>query len=225
MSLFQSRTVNCPACGTPKVADIFYSINADRRPDLRAEVIERTLQVQVCDACQSDFRIEPEFVYLDMGRSQWLAVHPFGDMGKWETIVPADQAAFDKSYGPSSSPGAQEIGKDLAVRVAFGWAAFREKLIIQQASLDDVEVELLKLAILRQQNNAPLSQTVEMRVVDVVDDHLVVAWLDAVADTVVETMIVPLDAYETIAQDTDGWAELRSDIRTNAFQDMQRMMM
>lgn len=224
MSLYQTETVHCPACGAANSAAVFYSVNADRRPDLREQVLDRTLQRLTCASCGTAFRIDPEFSYLDAGRQQWIAVHPFGALGRWAEVIPDDRSAFDKSYGPGASDGAQEIGADLAVRVAFGWAAFREKLVAQAAGLDDRELELLKIAILRTQQNAPLSQTVELRLVDVVDGKLVLCWLDAVADSVVETLLVPMRAYETIAADGAGWAPLRQEIGDSPFVDMQRLM-
>ena len=224
MSLFNTETVTCPACGTQKSADVFYSINADRRPDLRAAVIARTFQVETCGKCAEEFRIDPEFNYLDTDRGQWIAVHPLTAAGHWETIVAENQAAFDKSYGPGASEGGRDIGAGLTVRVVFGWAAFREKLATAEAGLDDVELELLKIAILRRQDNAPLSDTVELRLVDAAAGDLILCWLDAVADEVVETMLVPKKAYDDIAADGTGWAALRADLVANAYVDMQRLM-
>jgi hypothetical protein len=224
MSLFHAQTIACPACGTAKTADVFYSVNADRRPDLREAVIDRSFQAQLCDSCGAAFRIDPEFNYLDLARGQWIAVHPVGSLGQWEEIQAADHATFDKSYGPGASAGAREIGAGLQVRITFGWAAFREKLVAAEAGLDDVELELLKVAILRTQAKAPLSQAVELRLVDVVDGQLVLCWLDTAADTVVETMLVPAAAYDAIAADAEGWAALRREMAEGPFVDMQRLM-
>jgi hypothetical protein len=224
MSLFNTQTLTCPACGAKKSADVFYSVNADRRPDLRRATIERTFQTQTCAECGASYRIDPQFNYLDMGRGQWISVHPFASLGVWDTILPEDQAAFDKSYGPEASEGAREIGRELTVRVTFGWAGFREKLIARDFGLDDVDLELLKIAILRQQENAPLSDTVEMRLVDYVDAALVLCWINAPTDSIQETMVVPVAAYETIAQDSEGWGPLRAKLLESPFVDMQRLM-
>lgn len=224
MSLFRTQTITCPSCGTSKSADIFYSVNADRRPDLRAAILDRNFQVETCGNCGATFRIDPDFNYLDSGRGQWISVHPLANLGQWEELLPSDQATFEKSYGPDASDGGREIGRSLAVRVTFGWAAFREKLVALDAGLDDRELELLKIAILRRMDDAPLSQTVELRLVDVVDGDLVLCWLDAAADSVVETLVTPMRAYETIAADGEGWATLRQEVGANPFVDMQRLM-
>jgi endogenous inhibitor of DNA gyrase (YacG/DUF329 family) len=172
MSLFRPEIVPCPNCGAPNKTDSFYSINADRRPDLRDAVLDRTLQKATCPNCQAEFRVDPDFNYLDSMRGQWIAVHPLRNQQFWADILPPDQAAFDRSYGPEASEGAQAIGDELTVRITFGWAAFREKLVAAQAGLDDRELELLKIAILREEASPRMERTSELRLVDVVDGDL-----------------------------------------------------
>jgi hypothetical protein len=224
VSLANAETLTCPYCGAQKTADVFYSVNADRRPDLRQAAIDRTFQTVVCDSCGETYRIEPEFNYLDVGRGQWISVHAFTRIGNWETILPGDQSAFDLSYGPDASAGARDIGNGLTVRVTFGWAGFREKLIAHDSGLNDVDLELLKIAVIRQQDNPLLSDTVEMRLVAHTNGDLVLCWIDGHTDSVRETMLVPIREYETIAADSEGWASLRTRLQESPFVDMQRLM-
>jgi hypothetical protein len=42
MSMFESIAVACPACGTQVDFDAVQSVNADRRPDLRAAILAGT---------------------------------------------------------------------------------------------------------------------------------------------------------------------------------------
>ena len=224
MSLYHTETVSCPSCGEANRVDMFYSVNSDRRPDLRQAVLDRNFQQQTCSKCHSTFRVDPDLNYLDAQRGQWIAAHPFDRLGLWETVLADDVASFDKSYGPAASEGARDFGRSLAVRVVFGWPAFREKLVAQDAALDDRDLELLKMAILRRLPKAPLSQTVELRLVDVVDGKLVLCWVDAVSDEVVETLLVPMRAYDDIATDTESWGVLRETIGSQPFVDMQRLM-
>jgi len=224
MSMFETQTIHCPACGTAIEADLFYSVNADRRPDLRAGVIDGSFQRQTCANCQAVFRIDPAFNYLDLGRGQWIAVHPFGRLGDWESVEAEDRASFDKAYGPAASAGAREIGAGLTVRIVFGWPAFREKLVAAESSLDDRELELLKLAILRSRDGAPLSETVELRFVERAPDGLVLAWVDATTDVAAETLLVPQRAYDDIAGNVDDWGALREELGQGLFVDMQRFM-
>jgi hypothetical protein len=204
--------------------DIFYSVNADRRPDLRAKTIDGSFQRQTCPSCQSVFRIDPAFNYLDLARGQWIAVHPFGRLGQWEVIEAEDRSSFDKAYGADASAGARAIGEALKARTVFGWPAFREKLVVAEAALDDTEIELLKTAILRTQNHAPLSQTVELRFVERRGAELIFTWVDATTDVGSETMLVPAQAYDEIAGNAEDWGALRSELGEGLFVDMQRFM-
>ena len=40
MSLFESAKSPCPKCGTPHAFEVVASVNADRRPDLRAAILD-----------------------------------------------------------------------------------------------------------------------------------------------------------------------------------------
>lgn len=222
--MFATQTIHCPACGTAVTADLYFSVNADRRPDLRAAAIDGSLQRLTCRSCHADFRVDPELNYLDIARGQWIAVHAFARLGDWEAVEQADQASFDKAYGAAASAGAQAIGADLTVRIVFGWAALREKLVAAEAGLDDVTLELLKMAILRTRDNAPLSDTVELRFVEQTPEGLVLAWVDVPSDRAVETLLVPHKAYTDIATDPAGWAALRTSLASGHFVDMQKLM-
>ncbi len=224
MSMFETQTIHCPACGTAKQADMFFSVNADRRPDLRAAVIDGSFQRQTCANCQAVFRIDPDFNYLDLRRGQWIAVHPFSRLGDWAELQAADQASFDTAYGVAASRGAREIGAGLAVRMVFGWPAFREKLVAAEAGLDDRDLELLKMALLRARDDAPISGTVELRFAEENIDGLFMVWVDATTDTVVDGFAVPRLAYEQIATNVEDWGDLRAEIGTGLFVDMQRLM-
>jgi hypothetical protein len=224
MSVFDTQTIHCPSCGTAMRADLFYSVNADRRQDLRAGVIDGSFQRLTCTNCQAAFRIDPAFNYLDLGRGQWIAVHPFARLGDWESTEAEDRASFDKAYGPAASAGAREIGAGLTVRIVFGWPAFREKLVAAEAGLDDRELELLKLAILRSRDGAPLSATVELRFVERAPNGLVLAWVDATTEVAAETLLVPQLAYDDIAGNVDDWGALRAELGQGLFVDMQRFM-
>ena len=224
MSMFETQTVHCPACGTAATADLFYSVNADRRPDLRDAVIDGSFQRLTCANCQASFRIDPEFNYLDLGRGQWISVHAFSRLGDWAAVEAADQIAFDKAYGTAASAGARAIGDTLAVRIVFGWPAFREKLVAAENGLDDRELELLKMAILRTRDNEPLSNTVELRFVEKAPDGLVLTWVDATTDTAAETLLVPQRAYDQIEANVEDWGALRDELKQGPFVDMQRLM-
>src|SRR5262245_41664478 len=135
MSLFKKQSVTCPACGKPVEFNVAFSVNADRRPDLRDAVFDGSFQRQTCGSCSESFRLAPELNYLDAGRGQWIAVHSADSIENWESIVAADMQNFNRSYGDQATGAARELGAGLKARVVFGLAAFREKLLAQDEGL------------------------------------------------------------------------------------------
>ncbi len=224
MSLFKSVTLTCPACGEAMAFDAAYSVNADRRPDLREAIVEGTFQRHSCPACEATFRLDPEMTYLDVAQGQWIVVHPARALGDWEQYEGEAVSSFSTSYGEKASPAAKAIGDDLDARVAFGWSALREKLLIAEAGLNDADLELVKIAMLRGLDNMPLGEDTELRLVAVEDDELVMAWVRVDGETVVETLRVPRDLYDEIAADKKGWQPLREAVTQGPFVDMQRLM-
>jgi hypothetical protein len=128
------------------------------------------------------------------------------------------------AYGPTVSQGAQAIGRDLQVRITFGWAALREKLVCAQRGLDDVTLDLLKFALLRDLDDSPLADDTELRLVDIKEDQIVLAWIQAATEQFVETMEVPRELYDDIAADQAGWQDLRSELAAGPFVDLRRLL-
>jgi hypothetical protein len=162
--------------------------------------------------------------YLDVGRGQWIAVHPFCYIGEWGTLEDRDRAAFERGYGSNAAPAARALGRNLVPRVVFGWAALREKILAAEHRLDDVELELTKIAVLRGGGEVPLTATTELRYVDQEDGQLVLAWLVAESGAVAQVLKVPGGLYREIAADRGGWRDLRDELTDKMFVDMQRLM-
>jgi hypothetical protein len=163
MSLFRPATLACPSCEAPVEFQVCGSLNADRRPDLRQQVIDGTFQRGTCKKCSTTFRLDPELVYLDVGRNQWISAYPINRVGEWEEIEALAREAFSKSYGEKSSADFQELGNDLKPRLVFGWAALQEKILLGENGFDDVEFELLKIALLRGLDDPPIADDAELR--------------------------------------------------------------
>src|SRR4051794_2865036 len=72
MSVFRTANIPCPGCGGETAFNLVHSVNADRRADLRDEILGETFQQQACPGCGRAFRVEPEFNYLNLGRNQWI---------------------------------------------------------------------------------------------------------------------------------------------------------
>jgi hypothetical protein len=224
MSLFKTITLPCPACGEEVEFDAVSSVNADRRPDLRSAILNGTFQSKPCGKCQVSFRLDPEMTYLHLGGHQWIIVYPFGYIGDWETLEARARSSFDRSYGSGAPRTARDLGADLQPRLVFGWAALQEKILIADRGLNDIEVELTKMAVLRSSEQAPIGANTELRLVDVKGDTLVMAWIVAETGAMIERMEIPRRLYDDIAGEPD-WNALREDLTNRLFVDMQRMML
>jgi hypothetical protein len=224
MSLFQSETVPCPACGRPVEFNVVYSLNADRRPDLRAAVLDGSFQAEPCPGCGETFRLEPELAYLDVGRKQWILVQPVGKLVAWAELEQQAKSTFAQAYGEKASPGARAIGRDLQVRVTFGWSGLREKVFAAEHALDDVILELLKLTVIRGLPELPLADDTELRLADVEGGMLVLTWIRAATEGVVEVLHVPKAVYDGIAADPAGWQTAREGLTAGPFVDIHRLL-
>src|SRR5437763_5456103 len=100
MSVFRPITVPCPACAAPVTFEAVFSVNADRRADLRTAILDRTFQRQPCPKCGAAFRLDPELTYVDLARGQWLAAFPVARLGKWPELEAKSRDTFNRAYGP-----------------------------------------------------------------------------------------------------------------------------
>ena len=224
MSMFQSEKVSCPSCGKAVDFTVVYSVNADRRPDLREAIIDSSFQRQDCPECGKTFRLEPEMTYIHVAGKQWILCQPFSKIVAWNELEEQARSTFALAYGPTVSRGAQAIGRDLQVRITFGWAALREKLVCAQRGLDDVTLDLLKFALLRDLDDSPLADDTELRLVDIQEDQIALAWIQAATERFVETLEVPRELYDDIVADQAGWQDLRSELSAGPFVDLRRLL-
>jgi hypothetical protein len=200
-----------------------HSVNADRRPDLREAVLNRSFQRQPCPSCGYEFRIEPQFSYMDMRRGQFLAVWPSPAADEFESYEQRSRRSFDQAYGPDAPPEAHDIGRLLTPRVVFGWIALNEKLIAQQAGVDDVLLELAKLALIRTNTDGPgVGTDTELRLIGVEDVNLVLGWFQRGKEDLLDVVAVSKDLLREIDSQADQWQELRDELAKSYFVDYRR---
>lgn len=222
MSIFDIATVECPACGTESEFDLVLSVNADRRPDLRAQILDGTFQAVPCPSCGGLVRLPPAFTYMELRRGHWIAVHPAEEADGWRAHEASDLALFTETLGAAAPPQARELGEGLVPRVVFGWAALQEKLLLTELGLEDATLELLKLALVRDTDGLVLTADAEMRLSGGDTDSLLFDWLRAENTEVLTSFKVPRAAYAAIADDPAGWEELRARVAGPAFTDLRR---
>lgn len=226
MSIIENETLACPACGRELDFPVARSLLADRRPDLRAAVLDGSFQAGHCPHCGAHFRREPALNYVDIRRGQWLLVKPADALADWPALEAQALGIYELAYGSLAPPPAQEIGRAMAVRIAFGWPALREKLLAHDAGLDDVALECLKLKLVRTLDAPPLADTVELRLlsVDPDDGALRLGWIDADGERALETLTVPRAVYDLAGAAPERYAELRAALTEGPFVDMNRLL-
>ena len=227
MSLFRTLDIPCPSCAAPVSFDLVHSVNADRRPDLRAAILARTFQQKPCPACGHAFRMEPEFSYLDTGRKQFIAVWPASALRQWAAHEERSRNAFDKAFGASAPPEARSLGEGVQARAVFGWPALSEKIIATEAGIDDRVLELAKVGVLRNLDDAPVLGDVEFRLLGVEAEALVLGWIASGTEELTEVIRVPRAAIAEIEAEPAPWQALREEIAGDdaLFIDFQRMLL
>jgi hypothetical protein len=224
MSLMQAITATCPNCGTIADSELVSSINADRRPDLREDVLQNRLQVITCATCGTEFRVVPALSYVDFERNQWILVHPPAALEEWQALETEARAAFDDTFGPKAPKPAQDVGANMSPRITFGWPALREKLLCRELDLNDIDLELMKMAVMRNVPGMPADDSSELRLVGHEDDKLTFSWIVRDTGTVLNSVQVPRALYDDVIKDT-AWAPLRQEIESGAFVDLNRLML
>ena len=222
MSVFEKTSLACPACGSTVVVDLVHSVNAVRRPDLRTAILDRSFQRTVCPACGAGFRVEPKFTYLDTGRKQFIAAMPASELPTWQEAEARAQASFDKAFGKAS--GASGLAAGMQARCVFGWLGLNEKLIALEHGIDDVALEMAKLATLRAIGNVKLGIDREFRLVGATADTIALGWLHTRSEEIDEEYIVPRQILNDIEAAPETWAALRDDVSGGMFVDYRRAL-
>ena len=225
MSLFTPVSVPCPKCETPMSMDAVGSVNADRRPDLRDEILTRDFQRETCSNCGTTFRLAPEFTYLDIARGLWIATLPYPSLGTWPEACARAMETFDAAYGAAAGQTGQEIGAGLTRRVVFGWSAVKEKIEVLEDGLDDVALELTKIAIVRGGGGGTaFGDGVELRFLGFQDDQMLFHWISGMDEEVKGKLALPRAMYDDIAADRSPWGEMGDRVAEPPFVDMQKLL-
>ena len=223
MSIFRTAQVTCPSCDGTVTFNLVHSVNADRRPDLRGAILDRSFQRQPCPSCKYEFRMQPEFSYMDMRRGQFLAVWPSDGVEDFEAYEQRSRSRFEQAYGAVAPPEAQDIGQLLTPRIVFGWIALNEKLIAQEGGIDDVLLELVKLAIIRTDADGPgLGTETELRLIGVEEKKLVLGWFPLGKEDLIDVVAVSKDLLQEIDSQPDQWKDLRDELANAYFVDYRR---
>lgn len=223
MSLFHSAEVSCDSCGHTQAIQWAGSVNADRRPDLRAAILDGTFQAVECENCGASLRVPPQLSYMDMGRREWILVEDYDGLAQWQEREVNAQKVFDDLFGPGAPKAAQGLAEGVKVRLVFGWPALREKLRLTELGLDDELVELTKLAVIRGAQEVPLSGRQTLRVVDADGEEIEVDVIDDETEVTVATARLPRGLYTDVEGNLPAWQALRDQWAGAPFIDTARL--
>jgi hypothetical protein len=225
MSIFQHTLVDCPGCDRTLGFELVVSVNADRRPDLRDAILNGGFQRERCPHCGVRFRVDPELTYIDLRRGQYICAWPVSKRRTWQQFAARSQGAFDRAFGARATGEARALGAKLTLRVAFGWPALTEKLVADDAGIDDRTLEVAKLAIVSRLETAPLPGEQELRLVSAGADELTLGWVRADGDRLGACLRVPRTLIAEIESDADAWRGLLEEVVDGPVVDFQRDML
>lgn len=224
MSLFVNAFAVCGQCGDRSEQKLAASVNADRRPDLRQDILDGTFQAVDCPACGARLRLPVHLSFLDVGRGQWILAESIDLLPEWRTVEADAQAVFDRSYGSRAPPAGRELGAALRPRVVFGWPALRETLTCDALGLDPLALELLKLAMIRNLPGAPLDEMTELRLT-AGGEMLDFAWVNGAGEQEVASISVGRDLYDSVVADQAPWSAIAAELAGRMFLDLRRLFL
>jgi hypothetical protein len=225
MSVFRTETVDCPNCATPVDFELVMSVNADRRPDLRDDIVAGRFQRQPCPSCGTEFRVDPEFTYMDQGHGQYIGVWPVAKRGQWQACAQLTAQVFDEALGKGASAEARKIGAKLEPRAVFGWPALTEKIIAREAGIDDRTLELAKVMVLRNGGETPVPGRRELRLVEAGAEDFVLAWVRPADGFAEKALRVPRTLIADIDAEPEPWKAMRAEVGEGIVVDFQREML
>jgi len=148
VSTLYSAPFRCPDCGAVLDVRVADSLNANRLPEARQWVLDRTLFQQPCPCGCAVTAIHP-LLYADFERGLWLQVLPEDDRPAYPAHEPQVLGAYHAAFDPATGPRFIEaLGAMVVPRVVYGYEELREKVVCADAALDDALVEALKFEIL-----------------------------------------------------------------------------
>jgi hypothetical protein len=166
MSITTTRMFQC-RCGEPLEVEIAESINGGRHPHLRDALLAMELHRFSCEACGASALIDTPFTYFDHDRKQLFLVLRRADLASETEGIAQLASMYEISFGDKASTGVQWLGSGMMIRLCFGVLAARDKLIADDAKLNDLVLEELKCQVL-----------VEQR--ELADQGIAALWLDRV---------------------------------------------
>lgn len=175
MPIHVPRTVRCPTCHDLFEARLLTTLHASRKPGVREAVLGDAFGRVECASCGSAVRTEPVLLYTDFPRRQYFAHLPGEAFRFRDDLAARVHEGFHRNMVLAAAPMVREWAPEFRVRVVFGPERLREKLVCDDAGLDDRLVELGKIGLLRDVTPSAFTWDVGLTLRAVTDDGYVFA--------------------------------------------------
>jgi len=190
VSTFRPELLRCPACGRQETRSIALSVNPDRRPAYREDLLAGRFQRFRCAGCERTLDHEGPFTWFDVEAGLFAWVHPLARRSAHVDLERDCQQLYDRNLG-AETPAPALLGRTLRPRLVFGLFALREKVLLGQAGIDDALIEALKADALRAAPDLLVDAELTLRVSRVDDEHLELIALDGRAPSARPGIRVP----------------------------------
>jgi hypothetical protein len=148
MSTWEQLTLTCPRCGGGFDVKAATGLHITRLPRVRAQALRGELHRFGCPTCDQRIELRQPVLYTDFERHHWIEVQPADELPRWRELADECAARFDQALR-HGAPMVRPLADAFRVRLVFGYDELREKLLLWDAGLDDVEIERVKLEMLR----------------------------------------------------------------------------
>lgn len=223
MSTFFLESITCPHCGDERERRVAHSVNGQRAPHLREQILHGSFQHVVCEDCGEPFVINEPFVYVDLPRRQWVHVYATEQEAEWRLMEAETREALELAGGPSALPASQLMMQGVQARTVFGLDGLREKLLCSEAGLDDARLELLKLELGTAPGGIPLSTSYHLRLQACADDELVLV-AGGVDEAIVVQIVLPRAGYDELGAAPERWQGLYQQLVAGTYVDLGRFL-
>ena len=127
-----NKAVVCPMCGELGKAEIYTSVNVTKKKDFRDRVLNGDLFAWSCPSCGYHARLTYPILYNDMKNRFMVYLIP-----KIDRFQLCDKE-LEEQYSNI---------RNISKRVVSDFNSFKEKIFVLESRLDDMAVELTKVAI------------------------------------------------------------------------------
>jgi hypothetical protein len=141
MSQQTAHSIRCPKCGREQTVTLYDAINVKESPELRARLMENTLNTVTCAGCGFGFRIDKNLVYSDPARKLLIF---------WVPVAERDYARGEEQFVSLLRELSGLLPDDVsapAVHLVFSRVELIERIFLIEAGLDERIVEYIKYTL------------------------------------------------------------------------------